>query len=89
MDVSKRGKPISRKVEISYTNKDGQPSQISCYCTVIELAYGGKSTRAIIANTFPKQNLTNAYEVMAAYGKFCYECLQGKHQNSVCKIKLP
>ena len=89
VDVSKRGKPIRRKVEISYTNKDGQPSKMSCYCTVIELAYGGKSTRAIIANTFPKQDLTNAYEVMAAYGKFCYECLQGKHQNSVCIIELP
>ncbi|MBO7280433.1 MAG: hypothetical protein J6V00_04635, partial [Bacteroidaceae bacterium] len=89
VDVSKRGKPIRRKVEISYTNKKGEYKQTSCYCTVIELAYGGKSTRAIIANTFPKQNLTNAYEVMAAYGKFCYECLQGKNQNSVCRIELP
>ncbi|MBO7240545.1 MAG: hypothetical protein J6V23_08720, partial [Bacteroidaceae bacterium] len=84
-----QGEPIRRKVAIFYTNKKGKYKKTSCSCTVIELAYKDKKPmRAIIANTFPRQDITNAYEVMAAYGKFCYECLQGEHQNSVCEIKL-
>ena len=77
VDVSKRGKPIRRKVSIPYTNKKGVHKQTSCSCTVIELAYKGKGPmRAIIADTFPRQDITNAYEVMAAYGKFCYDCFK-------------
>ena len=45
---------------------------------------------AIIANTFPKQDITNAYEVMSAYGKFCYECYCGMHSsNQPHSITLP
>ena len=91
VDVSKSGKPISRKVQISYTNKKGQRTQQSLSCTLIELAYGNNEPiQAIIANTFPKQDITNAYEVMAAYGKFCNECYCGKHApNQPHSIILP
>lgn len=91
VDVSKSGKPISRKVQISYTNKKGQRKQQSLSCTLIELAYGNNEPiQAIIANTFPKQDITNAYEVMAAYGKFCNECYCGKHApNQPHSIILP
>ena len=86
-----QGEPIRRKVEISYKNKKREHKQTSCYCTVIELAYEGKGPiRAIIADTFPRQDITNAYEMMAAYGKFCYECYCGKHSsNQPHKITLP
>lgn len=93
LKLGPQGKPIRRKVEISYTNKKGVHKQTSCYCTVIELAYKDKKPiRAIIANTFPRQDITNAYEVMAAYGRFCYECLQVPiihSSNKVHKITLP
>lgn len=86
-----QGEPIRRKVQISYTNKKGQRTQLSLSCTLIELAYGNNEPiQAIIANTFPKQDITNAYEVMAAYGKFCYECYCGMHSsNQPHKITLP
>lgn len=91
LKLGPQGEPIRRKVEISYTNKKGEYKQTSCYCTVIELAYEGKGPiRAIIADTFPRQDITNAYEMMAAYGKFCYECYCGKHSsNQPHKITLP
>ncbi len=91
LKLGPQGEPIRKKVEISYTNKKGVYKQTSCYCTVIELAYEGKGPiRAIIADTFPRQDITNAYEVMAAYGKFCYECYCGKHSpKHTHKIALP
>lgn len=91
LKLGPQGEPIRRKVEISYTNKKGEYKQTSCYCTVIELAYEGKGPiRAIIADTFPRQDITNAYEVMAAYGKFCHECYCGMHSpNQPHKITLP
>ena len=91
LKLGPQGEPIRRKVEISYKNKKGENKQTSCYCTVIELAYEGKGPiRAIIADTFPRQDITNAYEVMAAYGKFCYECYCGKHSpKHPHKIALP
>ena len=84
------GDPEKRVVQISYTNKKGEHTQQSFSCTVIELAYKNKKMPAIIANTFPKQNMTNAYEVMSAYGKFCYECYCGMHSsNQPHSIALP
>ena len=53
-------------------------SKLSVSCSVIDINYGGKSIKAIIANTFPNQALPNAYDLMAAYGEFCYNCLK-KH----------
>lgn len=50
-------------------------SKLSVSCSVIDINYGGKSIKAIIANTFPNQALPNAYDLMAAYGEFCYNCL--------------
>ena len=50
-------------------------SKLNGSCTVIAINYKGKSANAIIANTFPSQALSNAYEKMAAYGEFCYKCL--------------
>ena len=46
---------------------------MSVSCTVIKIKFNGKETKAIIANTFPLRHLQNLYEVMAEYGKFCYD----------------
>ena len=59
-----------------YEEKDNfKGSKLSVSCSVIDINYGGKSIKAIIANTFPNQALPNAYGLMAAYGEFCYNCL--------------
>lgn len=61
---------------IHYEEKDNfKGSKLSVSCSVIDINYGGKSIKAIIANTFPNQALPNAYDLMAAYGEFCYNCL--------------
>lgn len=48
-------------------------------CCILNINYYGQNKKAVIANTFPRQDITNAYDKMAAYGKFCYECYCGKH----------
>lgn len=61
---------------IHYEEKNNfKGSKLSVSCSVIDINYGGKSIKAIIANTFPNQALPNAYDLMAAYGEFCYNCL--------------
>lgn len=47
--------------------------KFKCSCRVIEITYKGVTKKAIIANTFPHQALTNAYQQMEAYGDFCYQ----------------
>jgi hypothetical protein len=42
----------------------------------VSINYGGKQIKAGIVHSFASQALPNAYEKMAAYGKFCYENLQ-------------
>ncbi|MCR5762194.1 MAG: hypothetical protein K6G00_02285 [Treponema sp.] len=44
-------------------------------CRPITLRWNGRTQKALIANTFPSQALSKAYEVMQNYGKFCYEQL--------------
>lgn len=61
---------------IDYEEKDNfKGSKLTVSCSVIQINYNNKSIKAIIANTFPNQALPNAYGLMAAYGKFCYDCL--------------
>lgn len=40
---------------------------------VINIHFDGKQQKALIAYTYPKKNLTNAFRIMQAYGKCCYE----------------
>ena len=44
-------------------------------CCILNINYYGQNKKAVIANTFPRQAITNAYDKMAAYGEFCYNCL--------------
>ena len=61
---------------IHYEEKDNfKGSKLTVSCRVIRINYDNKSIKAIIANTFPNQALPNAYDLMAAYGEFCYNCL--------------
>ena len=61
---------------IHYEEKDNfKGSKLTVSCYVIRINYNNKSIKAIIANTFPNQALPNAYDLMAAYGEFCFNCL--------------
>ncbi len=53
------------------TQLPGLSNKVSC--CILNINYGQK--KAVIANTFPRQDITNAYDKMAAYGEFCYNCL--------------
>lgn len=48
-------------------------SQKSGTCSIITINYKNKSLKAIIANTFADQSLTNAYCLMEIYGELCYK----------------
>ena len=48
-------------------------SKIKGSCTKIRIHYNNKKPlKAIIANTFPNQALSNAFALMEKYGEFCY-----------------
>ena len=48
---------------------------------VININFDGKQQKALIAYTYPKKNLTNAFRIMQAYGKFCFD-EYNKYMNS-------
>jgi hypothetical protein len=64
-----------RKMNLSGLNNNGKG--MTARCRVFLLEYKGKKQRALIAHTFASQALTNAYELMGQYGKFCYTTFKG------------
>lgn len=42
------------------------------HCIGLIIKHNGKKMKALIANTFPRQDLPNAYDLMESYGEFCY-----------------
>lgn len=46
-----------------------------CAAQTVQLTKDGKTVKAVIAHSFARQDLTNAYPQMAEYGKKCYELL--------------
>ena len=48
-------------------------SNIKGSCTLVSITYNNKTIKALIANTFPNQALSNAYSLMEKYGAFCYK----------------
>lgn len=53
--------------------KDGSAWTTQLNYKVIGINYNGKKQKALIAHTFPKQNLGIAFNVMQKYGKKCWE----------------
>lgn len=70
-------KQQNRNINVKSTHYDTQLPGLSkkVSCCILDINYYGQNKKAVIANTFPRQDITNAYEMMAAYGKFCYDCL--------------
>jgi hypothetical protein len=55
------------------TQLPGLSKKVSC--CILDINYYGQNKKAVIANTFPRRDITYAYDAMAAYGEFCYNCL--------------
>lgn len=47
--------------------------QKRCTVQIAEITKGRKTINAVLARTFPRQDIGRAYDVMAEYGKFCFE----------------
>lgn len=42
------------------------------HCIGLKINHNSKKMKALIANTFPRQDLPGAYDLMESYGEFCY-----------------
>jgi len=62
-------------VEFKRNNNEWKPFRGDSkpgHCIGLIITHNGKKMKALIANTFPRQDLQNAYDLMEAYGEFCY-----------------
>ena len=68
------GFPMSDKDKRAegFVKKDDTVLSSAFYFNVININYKEKQQKALIAYTYPKQNLSNAFSIMQAYGRFCY-----------------
>lgn len=69
----KKNRNINVKIIHHKTKLQEMSNKVSC--CILDINYYGQNKKAVIANTFPGQDIINAYDKMAVYGKFCYECL--------------
>ena len=74
---NEHNKQQNRNINVKSTNHDTQLPGLSkkVSCCILDINYYGQNKKAVIANTFPRRDINNAYEAMAAYGEFCYNCL--------------
>ena len=74
---NEHNKQQNRNINVKSTYHNTQLLGLSkkVSCCILDINYYGQNKKAVIANTFPRQDITNAYEAMAAYGEFCYNCL--------------
>lgn len=64
------------KKEISFGDKQFvklENLKMRVSCLSISIQHKGKSINALIACTFPRQDLPNAFDRMREYGRFCYD----------------
>ena len=55
------------------TKIDGSPTRKSFKCKVITIHLNGKTQKAMIARSFPSQDISKAFITMQQYGQFCYD----------------
>lgn len=60
---------------VSSVQNHWKPSncKITGSCSNVIIRYNGKTMKAMIANTFPHQALSNAYDLMESYGEYCFK----------------
>lgn len=70
-------KQQNRNINVKSTYHDTQLPGLSkkVSCCILDINYYGQNKKAVIAKTFPRRDITYAYDAMAAYGEFCYNCL--------------
>jgi len=52
--------------------KDGTLTGHKFNCKVITIHFNGRTQKALIAHSFPRQNISKAFNMMEQYGEFCY-----------------
>lgn len=70
-DLSRDRKSIDLTGLKKKNNTDDWTAKL--YYRVININHNNKTQKALIAYTFPKQNLGNAFAILQEYGKQCYE----------------
>ena len=75
-DVFKKyNEKYPNSVEFKRNNNEWKPFRSDSkpgHCIGLILTHNGKKMKALIANTFPRQDLPGAYDLMEDYGEFCY-----------------
>ena len=46
------------------------------FCKLVKITKDGKSVNAVIVRSFARQDIGRAYNIMAEYGKLCFELLE-------------
>ena len=63
------------RVEFKRNNNEWKPFRGDSkpgHCIGLIITHNGKKMKALIANTFPRHDLQNAYDLMETYGEFCF-----------------
>lgn len=68
----------NQKKSVQLKKNDGTKSRRNFNCKVIRIHFNGQTQKALIAHSFPRQDISKAFNMMEQYGKFCY----GEWKNS-------
>lgn len=63
----------NQKKSVQLKKNDGTMSSRSFNCKVIRIHFNGKTQKTLIAHSFPRQDISKAFNMMEQYGKFCYD----------------
>ena len=67
----------SENIKVEFLKEDEiQPVKNPLKAHLVKITKDGKSVNAVIVRSFPRQDIGRAYNVMAEYGKLCFELLK-------------
>jgi len=67
----------SENIKVEFLKEDEiHPVKNPLKAHLVKITKDGKSVNAVIARSFPRQDIGRAYNIMAEYGKLCFELLK-------------
>lgn len=67
----------SENIKVEFLKEDEiKPVKKTLKAHLVKITKDGKSVNAVIARSFPRQDIGRAYNIMAEYGKLCFELLK-------------
>lgn len=67
----------SENIKVEFLKEDEiKPVKKTLKAQLVKITKDGKSVNAVIARSFPRLDIGHAYDVMAQYGKLCFELLK-------------